>query len=188
MSDTLQPHGLQHARLHCPLPTPGSCSNSCSSSQSCHPTISSSIVPFSYHLQSFPASRSFPMNQFFGSGGQSIDVSASVSVLPMSIQDDFLRMDWLNLLAVQRTVKSLLQHHSSKASILQHSAFFLVQLCYLWQFAVKISKNILAPEMDFSCSFSICMSLKVLLIFFFPYSLKFSYKILWDHSTQYFHY
>ena len=77
------------------------------------------------------------------------------------------RMHWLDLLVVPGTLKSLLQHHSSKASILQHSAFFLVQLCYLRQFAVKISKNILAPEMGFSCSFSICMSLKVLLIFFF---------------------
>ena len=89
------------------------------------------------------------------------------------------RMDWLNLLAVQRTVKSLLQHHSSKASILQHSAFFLVQLFYLWQFAVKISKNILAPEMGFSRSFSLCMSLKVLLIFFFHTPWNFHIRFFW---------
>ena len=89
------------------------------------------------------------------------------------------RMDWLDLLAVQGTLKSLLQHHSSKASILQHSAFFLVQLFYLWQFAVKISKNILAPEMGFSCSFSLCMSLKVLLIFFFHTPWNFHIRFFW---------
>ena len=82
VSDSLQPHGLQHARLLCLLPTPGACSNSCSLSQWCHPTISSSVVPFSSHPQSFPASCSFPMSEFFLSGGQSIGVSASASVLP----------------------------------------------------------------------------------------------------------
>ena len=89
MSDSLWPHGLQHARLPCPLPTPRVCSNSWSSSQWCHPTISSSVIPFSSCLQSFPASRSFPMSQFFASGGQSIGVSASASVLSMNIQDWF---------------------------------------------------------------------------------------------------
>ena len=88
MSDSLQPHGLRHTRLPCPSPTPGSCSNSCPSSQWCHPTISSSVVPFSSCLQSFPASESFPMSQFT-SGAQSIRVSASASVLPMKIQDWF---------------------------------------------------------------------------------------------------
>ena len=83
------PHGLQHARLPCPSPTPGVCSNSCPSSQWCHPTISSSVIPFSSYLQSFPASGSFPLSQFFASGGQSIGVSASASVLPMNIQDWF---------------------------------------------------------------------------------------------------
>ena len=87
MSDSLPPHGLQHARLPCSSPTPGAYSNSCPSSWWCHPTISSSVVPFSFHLQSFLASGSFPMSQFFASGGQSIGVSASVSVLPMNIQD-----------------------------------------------------------------------------------------------------
>ena len=89
MSDSLRPHGLQHARLPCLSPTPGAYSNSCPSSQWCHPTISSTVVPFSSCLQSFPASGSFPMGQFFTSGGQSIGVSASVSVLPMNIQDWF---------------------------------------------------------------------------------------------------
>ena len=87
---TRQPHGLQHARLPCPSPTSGAYSNSCSSSWWCHPTIPSSVVPFSSHLQSFPASESFQMSQFFTSGDQSIGVSASAWVLPMNIQDWFL--------------------------------------------------------------------------------------------------
>ena len=86
---TLQPHGLQHARLPCPWPYPGACSNSCPSSWWCHPTISSSVIPFSSCLPSFPASGSFPMSQFFASGGQSIGVSASASVLPMNSLDWF---------------------------------------------------------------------------------------------------
>jgi len=81
VSDTLWPHGLQHARLPCPSPTPGACSNSCPSSQWCHPTISYSVIPLSSCLQSCPASESFLMSQFFTSGGQSIGVSASVSIL-----------------------------------------------------------------------------------------------------------
>ena len=88
VSDSLQPHGQQHARLPCPSPSPGACSNSCPSSQWCHPTISSSVVPFSY-LQSFPASRFFPMNQLFSLGDQIIQASASASVLAMNIQDWF---------------------------------------------------------------------------------------------------
>ena len=89
MSDSLRPHGLQHSRLPCPSPTPGVCSNSCPSSWWCHQTISSSVVPFSSCLQSFPGSGSFQMSQFFASGGQSIGVSALSSVLPMNIQDWF---------------------------------------------------------------------------------------------------
>jgi len=85
MSDSLQPHRWQHTRLPCPSPTPGACSNSSPSSWWCHPTISSSVIPFFSCLQSFPASGSFPMSQFFASGGQSIGVSASASVLPMNI-------------------------------------------------------------------------------------------------------
>ena len=87
--DSLWPHGPQHARLPCPSPTTRVCSNSCPSSRWCHPTISSSVVPFSPCLQSFPASGSFLMIQFFTSGGQSTGVSASTSVLPMNIQDWF---------------------------------------------------------------------------------------------------
>ena len=88
VSDSLRPHELQHARLPCPSPAPGACSNSCPSSRWCHPTTLSSFGPFSC-LQSFPTSESFPMNQFFASGGQSIGISASASVLPMIIKDWF---------------------------------------------------------------------------------------------------
>ena len=99
VSDSLQPHGLQHARLPCPSPTPRACSNS--SSRWCHPTISSSGVPFSSHLQSFPASGSFPMSRFFASGGQCFGVSASASVLSVTIQDWFPLgwIGWLSLLS-----------------------------------------------------------------------------------------
>ena len=89
MSNSLRPHGLQHARLPCPSPSPRVCSNSCPLSQWCHPIISSSITPFSSGLQSFPASGSFPMSQFFSSGGQCIGALASSSVLPMNIRDWF---------------------------------------------------------------------------------------------------
>ena len=88
-SDSLWPHGLQHTRLPCPSPTPGACSNSCPLNRLCHPTISSSVIPFFSCLWSFPASGSFPISQFFASGGRSIRVSASASVLPMTIQDWF---------------------------------------------------------------------------------------------------
>ena len=142
MSDSLRPHGLQHTRPPCPSPTPGVYSNSCPLSWWSHPTISSSIVPFSSCLQSFPASGSFQMSQFFTSGGQSIGVSASASVLPMNIQDWF-PLGWtVDLLAVQGTLKSLLQHHSSKASVLQHSAFFIVQLLHPYMTTRKTRQSL----------------------------------------------
>ena len=100
VSDSLWPHGLPHARPPCPSPTPGACSNSCPPSRWCHPTISSSVVPFSSCLQSFPGSGSFQMSQFFTSGGQSIGVSASASVLPMNIQDWF-RLGWTGWISLQ---------------------------------------------------------------------------------------
>ena len=89
VSNSLPPHGLQHARLPSPSTTPGVYSNSCPLSRWCHPTISSSVIPYSSCLQSFLASGSFPRSQFFASGGQSIGASASTSVLPMNIQDWF---------------------------------------------------------------------------------------------------
>ena len=100
MSDSLWPHGIQHARHPCPSPTPRIYSNSCSSSWWCHPTISSSVIPFSSHLQSFPASGSFPMSLFFTSGGQSIGASASASGLPMNIQDWF-PLGWTGWISLQ---------------------------------------------------------------------------------------
>ena len=131
MSNSLWPHGLQHARPPCPLSTPGIYSNSCPLSQWCHPAISSSVVPFFSCLQSFAASGSFPRSQFFTSGGQNIGVSASASVLPMNIQDWF-PLGWTGWISLQSKgqSKSLLQHHSSEASILQCSAFFIVQLSH----------------------------------------------------------
>ena len=100
MSDSLQSHGLQHTRLPCLSPTPGAYSNSCPSSQWCCPTISSSVIPFSSCLQSFPASGSFPVSQFFASGGQRIEVSALASVLPMNIQDWF-PIGWTGWISLQ---------------------------------------------------------------------------------------
>ena len=100
MSDSLWLRGLQHARLPCPSPNPGAYSNSCASSQWYHPTISSSVIPFSSHLQSFPASGLFAMSQFFASGGHSIGVSASASVLPMNIQDWF-PLGWTGWISLQ---------------------------------------------------------------------------------------
>ena len=137
MSNSLWPHGLQHFRPPRPSPGAGVYSNSCPLSWWCHPTISSFVVPFSSCLQSFPASGSFPISQLFASGGQSIGVLASTSVFPMNIQCWFILgwtvcilKDGLDLFEVQGILKHLLQHHSSKASILQCSAFFIVQVSH----------------------------------------------------------
>ena len=126
MSDSLWPHELQHARPPCPSPTPRAYPNSCPLSQWCHPTISSSVVPFSSWPQSFPASGSSQMSQLFIRWPNYWSFSFSVS--PSNEHPGLIsfRMAWLDLLAVQGTLKSLLQHHSSKASILWCSAFFTV--------------------------------------------------------------
>ena len=130
VSDSLWPHGQQHARPPCPSPTPRACSNSCPWSQWCHPAISSSVIPFSSHLRSFLASGVFPRSQFFTSRSQSTGILASASVLPIYIQDWF-PLGWTGWISLQfKGLKSLLQHHSSKASILWHSVFFMVQLSY----------------------------------------------------------
>ena len=129
MSNSLLPHALQHARLPCPWPSPGPCSNSCPLGWWCHPIISSSVVPFSSCLQSFSASGSFPINWLFASVSQSIGASSSVSVLLMNIQG-WVPLGLTGFLAVWGTLKSLLQHHSSKASILQCSALFMIQLSH----------------------------------------------------------
>ena len=121
--DSLQPHGMQHAKPLCSTPTPRFYSNSCSLSQWCHPTISSSVIPFSSCLQSFPASGSFQMSQFYPSGGQSIGVSASTSVLPMNIHDWF-PLGWTDWISSQSKRSSRV---FSNTTVQKHQ-FFGVQI------------------------------------------------------------
>ena len=130
MSNSLQPHGLQHARPLCPSPTLGVCSNSNPLSQWCHPTISS-CCPLLLNLQFFPASGSFPMSQFFYIRWPKY-WSFSFSISPSNEYSGLIsfRIDWFDLLAVQGTLKTLFQHYGSKASILWWSAFFIVQLSH----------------------------------------------------------
>ena len=151
MSDSSHRHVLQYSRLPCPSLSPRICSNSYPLSPWCHPTISSSVPRFSSYPQSCPASESFPVSQLFASCHQSTGASASASVLPMNYSGLIsFRIDWLDLLAVQGTLKSLLQYHSSKASILQCSVFYMVQLSHpymttgktialtIWTFVSKV--------------------------------------------------
>ena len=119
MSGSFQPHGLQHARLPCPSLSPGVCSISCPLNQGCYPTISSSVVPFSSCLQSFPASGSFPMSWLFTSCGQRIGASASASVLPVNIQDSFP----LGLIGLISVLSKGLSRAFSKIKILKHQLF-----------------------------------------------------------------
>ena len=129
---TLRPHGLHHARLPCPSPTPRAYSNSHPSSWWCHPTISSSIIPFSSRLQSFPASGSFPVSQFFTSGGQSTGISASTSVLPMNILKDWFPLGWTGWISLQS--KGLSRVFSS-TTVQKHQFFtasFMVQLSHAY--------------------------------------------------------
>ena len=123
VSNSLWPHGLLHIRLPCPSPTPGVYSNLCPLSRWCHPTISSSFIPFSSYLQSFPASGFFQMSQLFALCGQNIGVSASASVLPMNIQDQFPLglTDWISLLS-----NGLSRVFSN--SMVQNHQFFVIQL------------------------------------------------------------
>ena len=132
VSNSLWPHGLQHARPPCPSPTPRVYSNSCPLSQWGHPTSSSSVIPFSSGPQSFPASGSFQMSQLFASGWPKY-WSFSFSISPSNEHSGLISftMDRLDLLAVQGTLKSLLQHHSSKA-------FFTVQLSHPYMTTGKI--------------------------------------------------
>ena len=131
MSNSLWPHGLYHSWLPCPPLSPRVCSHSCPLNRWCYLTISSSATLFSFCFQSFPASGSFPMSQLFASGSQSVG-SLSFNISPSNEHPGLnsFRMDWLDLLAVQGTLKSLLQHHSSKASILPCSASCIVQLSH----------------------------------------------------------
>ena len=143
MSYSLWPHGPQHARPPCLSPTPRVCSNWYPLSQWCHPAISSSVIPFSSYLQSFPASGAFQMSQFFTSGGQSIRISASTSVLPMNTQD-WSPLGWTGWISLQSRVSQesspIPQFKSINSSVLSFlffyflfffSAFFIVQLSHL---------------------------------------------------------
>ena len=146
MSDPLWPHILQHIRPPCPSPTPRAYSNSCSLSQWCHPTISSSAIPFSSHLQSFPAS------VFSNESVLHIMWPKywSFSISPYNEYSGLIsfRMDWLDLLEVQGTLKSLLQHHNSKASNVRCSAFFIVQLSHPY---MATGKTIALTRWNFVC-------------------------------------
>ena len=129
---TMWPHGLQDARLPYPSPSPRACSNSLPLSQWCHPTISSSVIPFSPCLQSFPASWSFPESWLFASAQSILARSLSFSISPSNEYSGLIpiRIGWFDLLAVQGILKNLLQHQNLKASILWHSAFFIVQVSH----------------------------------------------------------
>ena len=137
LSDSLQSHGLQHARLPCPSPTPGACSNSCPSQRWCHPNISSPVIPFSSLHQFFPTSGSFQMNQFFSSSGQSFGVSASTSVIPMNIQDWF-PLGWTGWISLQSNglsrvfSKTTVQNINSLVLSFLHSPT-LTSICDHWK-------------------------------------------------------
>ena len=137
MSHSLGPQGLQHTRLPCPSPTPRAYSNSCPESQWCHSTISSFVIPFSSCLQSFPRSGSFQMK---GHIRWPKYWSFSFSISPSNEYSGLISiwMEWFDLLAVQGTLKSLLQYHSSKTSILWCSAFSMVQVSHPYMIAGKI--------------------------------------------------
>ena len=150
MSDSLLPHGLQHARLPCPSLSPWACSNSCALSWWCHKTISSSVVPFSSCLQSFPASGSFQMSQLFASGGQSIGASASTSVLPMNIQGAFL-LGLTGLISLRskglsrvfsRTTVRMHQFFSTRPFLWSNSLIctWLSEKPYLWLYTPLLAK------------------------------------------------
>ena len=154
--DSLWPHGLQHIKLPFPSPFPRAYSNSCPLSRWCHPTISSSVIPFSFP-QSFPASGSFLMSWLFASGGQSIGASASASVFQRIFRIDFLRMDWLDLLAVQGTLKSLLQHHSSKYQFFRAQPSWSNSHIHTWllEKGIMLDKNIKRLHAIWFCLYNI---------------------------------
>ena len=146
VSDSFRPHESQHARPFGPSPTPRVHWDPHSSSQWCHPAISSSVVPFSSCPKSLPASESFPMSQHFAWGGQSTGVSVLESFLPKKSQG-WSPSEWIGWISLQsKGLKSLLQHHSSKASIIRHSAFFTVQLSHPY---MTIGKTIALTRQTF---------------------------------------
>ena len=154
MSDTLWPHGLQHARPPCPSPTPRVYSSSCSSSRWCHPAISSSVVPFASCPQSLPASGSFPMSQLFAWDGQSIGVSASASLLPMNTQD-WSPLGCTGQISLQSEGLSRVFSNTTvpKASIFWRSAFFIVQLSHTY---MTTGKTIALTRRTFLTKWCLC--------------------------------
>ena len=185
VSDSLQPHELQHARPPCPSPAPRVHSNSRLLSQWWHPAISSSVVPFSSCPQSLPASEAFPMSQLFTWGGQSTGVSALASVLPKNTQDSS-PLEWTGWISLEsKGLSSLLQHHSSKASILRCSRFFTVQLSHPY---MTTGKTIVLTRRTFvgkvmSLLFNM---LSRLVITFFPRSKRLLISWLQSPSAAYF--
>ena len=144
MSESLWPHELQYARLPCPSPTPGVHPNSCPLSLWCHPTISSSVIPLFSWFQYFPASESFPMGQLFASGGLSIGVSASASVLPVNTQD-WSPLGWIGWISLQSNGLSRV-FYTTVQSIIWSSAFFIVQLPHPY---MTSGKNIVLTRWTF---------------------------------------
>ena len=171
MSNSLRPHGLQHTRLPCPSPSPGTCLNSCPLCWWCHPTILSSVIPFSSCLLAFPALGSFPVSQLFASGGQSIEASALG--LPMNIQDRF-PLGLTDLISLQSKglseglSKVFSNTANSKASILLCSAFFMVQLSHLH---VTTGKIIALTIFSLSLKVFFLLSMFFLLLVFFLLSV-----------------
>ena len=179
VSNSLRPHESQHTRPPCPTPTPGVYSDSCPSSQWCHSAISSSVIPFSSCPQSLPASESFPASQFFLHIRWPKYWSFSFSISPSNEHPGLIsfRMDWLDLLAVQGPLKSLLQHHSSKASIFRHSAFFIVQLSHPY---MTTGKTIALTRQTFvgkvmSLFFNMLSSLVITFLSLFLFSFPLSF-------------
>ena len=167
MSNSLWPHEWQHTRLPCPSLSPTVCSNACPFGQWCHPTSLSSVVPFSSCLQSLPASVSFPMSLPSCQVAKILELQLQHQSFQEIFRIDFFRIDWFDLLAVQGTLKSLLQHHKPKASILWHSAFYMAQLLHPY---MTTGKNIALTRWTFvgkviSLLFNILSSF---LIAFFP--------------------
>ena len=178
MSDSLRPHGLQHARLPCPSPTPRAYSNSCPLSQWCHPTISSSVTLFS-------CPQSFPTLVFSNESALYIRWPKhwSFRISPSNEHSGLIsfRIDWFDLLVVQGTLKSLLQHHSSKASILQCSAFFMVQLLHPY---MTTGKTIALTRRTFVSKVQTNVSLSRVPLFATPWTVAYQAPLSMEFSRQ----
>ena len=183
MSDSLRPHESQHARPPCPSSTPGVHPNSCPLSRWCHPAISFSVIPFSSCPQFLPGSGSFPMSQLFCMRWPKY-WNFSFNIIPSNEHPGLIsfRIDWLDFLEVQGTLKSLLKYYSSKASLLQHSAFFTVQLSHPYMTTGKTivltRQTYVGKVMSLSCNM-----LSRLVITFLPRSKSLLISWLWSPSA-----